>query len=60
MSKKKSDETQKETKIETVKPDKTVPHVPESPDLDIVAPDFDLITESFDPTKLPTGHKSKK
>lgn len=30
---------------------------PERPDLDIVAPDFDVLTESFDPSKLPSNEK---
>lgn len=41
-------------------PTQPEPQTPERPDLDIVAPDFDIVTESFDPSKLPNGIKPEE
>lgn len=46
--------------VPDAQPEQPAAPVPERPDLDVVAPDFDTVTESFDPSKLPTGHKSKE
>ncbi len=41
-------------------PTEPAPQTPERPDLDIVAPDFDIATESFDPSKLSNGKAPKE
>jgi hypothetical protein len=41
-------------------PAETVPQTPEKPDLDILAPDFDIVTESFDPSELPKNKKQEE
>jgi hypothetical protein len=48
-----------DTQKAPAQPADPAPQTPERPDLDIVAPEFDIVTESFDPSKLPNGKVSK-
>lgn len=41
-------------------PGQPAPQTSEKPDLEIVAPDFDIVTESFNPSKLPNGKVPKE